>query len=77
MKKNMGTLDRVLRITAAIVIIALYYAQVISGTVAIVLLVFAAAFILTSFVSFCPAYYPFGISTAKPEEDSEKTTSGK
>ena len=65
MKKNMGTTDRIIRILLAITIIALYYTSVISGTLAIVLLVVAAMFILTSFVRFCPLYLPFGISTAR------------
>ncbi len=61
----MGILDRVLRIILAIVFITLFYANVISGVFAIILLAFAAIFILTSFVSFCPLYYPFKISTRK------------
>jgi hypothetical protein len=65
MKKNMGTADRALRIIAAIAIIALYYAGLISGTLAIILLVLAVIFILTSFISFCPLYYPFHINTNK------------
>jgi Protein of unknown function (DUF2892) len=64
MKKNMGTIDRVIRILVAIVIIALYFMGEISGTAAIILLVFAVVFILTSFMSFCPLYLPFGLSTA-------------
>ena len=63
MKPNMGTLDRGLRLVAAAVVIGLYLLNVISGTVAIVLLVFAGIFILTSVVSVCPLYLPFGIST--------------
>ena len=39
-----------------------------SGTVAIVLLVLAGVFIITSFMSFCPLYYPFGISTKKMDK---------
>jgi uncharacterized membrane protein len=54
MKKNMGGLDRTLRILVAIAIIVLYYTSVLSGTVAIILLVLAGVFILTSFISFCP-----------------------
>jgi hypothetical protein len=65
MKKNMGTIDKVVRILVAIVIAGLYFANMISGTVAIVLLIFAGIFILTSFMSFCPLYLPFGISTRK------------
>jgi hypothetical protein len=68
MKKNMGSADKILRIFVAIIIGVLYFAKLISGTLAIVLLVFASAFILTSFISFCPLYYPFGISTRKKGE---------
>ena len=64
MKKNMGTIDRVIRILVAVVIIALYFMGEISGTVAIVLLVFAIVFIATSLASSCPLYLPFGINTA-------------
>jgi len=67
MKANMGTFDKVARILAAVVISILYFTKVISGPVAIVLLIFAGVFILTSFLSFCPLYVPFGIST-KPAE---------
>jgi len=67
MKKNMSYLDRALRILAAIAIIVLYYTNVISGTLATILLVVAAIFILTSFVSFCPLYYLFRFSTRKPD----------
>ena len=63
MKKNMGTVDRIVRILIAVVIVALYFTHVINGTVAILLLVLSGIFILTSFVSFCPLYLPFGIST--------------
>ena len=65
MKQNMGTIDKVVRILIAIVIGILYFAHVISGTAAIVLLILAGIFIVTSFMSFCPLYLPFGISTKK------------
>lgn len=67
MKPNMGTTDRVLRILVAIVIAGLYLLGIISGTFAIILLVLASIFILTSFLSFCPLYLPFGFSTNKKE----------
>lgn len=65
MKKNMGTADKVVRILVAIVIAGLYYANQITGTTAIILLILAGVFILTSFVGTCPLYLPFGISTRK------------
>lgn len=67
MKANMGTADKAIRISIALVLIALYYTGQISGTLAIVLLVFAGVFIATSFMSFCPLYPIFGISTRKKE----------
>ncbi len=68
MKKNIGTIDKAIRIIVALVIAGLFYANIISGTVAIILLVLAGVFILTSFISFCPLYLPFGISTRKKED---------
>jgi hypothetical protein len=68
MKINMGNLDRGLRLLVAVIIGALYYLQVISGTTAIVLLVFAAVFILTSLVSFCPLYSLFGFNTCERKQ---------
>jgi len=69
MKKNMGFIDKIIRILVAIVIAGLYFANVISGTVAIILLILAGIFILTSFISFCPLYLPFGISTIKKDKE--------
>lgn len=68
MKQNMGTTDKLVRILVAIAIAVLYFTHQISGTVAIVLLVLAGVFILTSLISFCPLYMPFGISTRKKEK---------
>jgi len=68
MKKNMGTADRVIRILIAAVIITLYFTNIISGTVAIILLALSGIFILTSFISICPLYLPFGISTKGKKE---------
>ena len=65
MKKNMGTVDRTIRIVIAIAIAALYFTGRIGGTLALVLGFFAAVFVLTSFVGTCPLYIPLGIATRK------------
>ena len=65
MKKNMGSTDKIIRIAIAVIIAILYFTNTISGALAIVLGAFAIVFIITSFVSFCPLYAPFGISTRK------------
>lgn len=61
--KNMGTADRIVRLIVAAVIAALYLTGTITGTLGIVLVVLAGVFTLTSVVSFCPLYLPFGIRT--------------
>ncbi len=68
MKKNMGSVDRIMRIALAVFLGGLYYAEVISGIWGILALVLAGIFVATSFISFCPLYYPFGISTCKTEK---------
>lgn len=65
MKTNMGKFDRLFRIMIAVAIAVLYSLGIITGTVAIVLLVIAGAFAITSLIGFCPLYFPFGFSTRR------------
>lgn len=59
----MGMADRIIRLIVAAVLVALYYNGTIYGTWGIVLIVLAIVFVLTSLVSVCPLYLPFGLST--------------
>ena len=68
MKKNMGTLDKTIRIMVAAIIVILYFTKVIEGTLGIVLLVFAGIFVLTSLISVCPLYPLVGMDTTKKKE---------
>lgn len=65
MTKNMGSADRIIRLSAAIIIAILIGAQVLTGTAAIILGILAVVFVVTSAVSFCPLYVPFKFSTKK------------
>lgn len=65
MTQNMGTLDKLARIIIAIAICYLYFTHQIAGTLGIVLMIFAAVFVLTSAISFCPLYTIFGFSSKK------------
>ncbi|MCH8555238.1 MAG: DUF2892 domain-containing protein [Schleiferiaceae bacterium] len=65
MKKNMGGLDKTIRVIIAAIIAVLFLTNVITGTLGVVLLVLAGIFVLTSFISFCPLYAPFGLNTCK------------
>jgi hypothetical protein len=67
MKKNMGTTDKTIRIFVAAIIAILYFTKVIDGTLAIVLLIFSAVFIITSLFSVCPLYPVFGMNTRKKD----------
>jgi uncharacterized membrane protein len=60
MKKNMGTVDRIVRVMIAALVAFMYYNKIITGTLGIILLVLAGIFVLTSLVSFCPQYSLFG-----------------
>jgi hypothetical protein len=64
MKANVGTIDSVVRILIALIVIGLYFMNVISGMLAIVLLVLAGVFIITGLIKFCPLYLPFQINTS-------------
>ena len=70
MKKNMGKADRIIRLLLAIVFSSLYLTGVITGTLGLVLMILAVVFLLTSLVSFCPLYAPFGLSTCSSKEST-------
>ncbi|MGB8959262.1 MAG: DUF2892 domain-containing protein, partial [Candidatus Aminicenantales bacterium] len=68
MKKNMGRLDRTVRLVLALVFILLVIALVAKGTAAIVLVILAAIFVLTTLLGFCPLYVPLGASTKEGQK---------
>jgi|WetSurMetagenome_2_1015567.scaffolds.fasta_scaffold02050_3 hypothetical protein len=65
MKKNLGTLDKALRIISAIALVALYLTGLIRGTLGIIILLIAAMFLVTSILGICPLYPLFGWNTRK------------
>ncbi len=78
MTKNIGSKDKVVRITIAIILVALYALGVLSGTVGVIALVLAGALIVTSLVGVCGIYKIFGINTCpvKPEQPVQNQTQG-
>lgn len=73
MKKNMGLIDRIIRVVIAVIIAILYFTGQITGTAGIILGILAIIFLLTSFVSYCPLYSPFHIATfKKPKEEASE-----
>lgn len=65
MTKNMGIVDRVIRILVAALIVYLYVSGVVGGWQALVLGIIAVVFVVTGAIGFCPGYLPFKISTCR------------
>lgn len=65
MKKNVGTIDRIVRFILAVLFAVLYFTGVASGVLGIILLILAVILVLTGIIGFCPLYLPFHINTAK------------
>ncbi len=63
MPKNMGQVDRIVRLVAAIVIAGLFFTDRLGGAAAIVLGILGVVFVVTSVVGTCPLYIPFKIDT--------------
>ncbi len=65
MIKNMSSIDRGIRVAVAAILAYLYFSGVVTGALGILLMVFAAVFLITSSIAFCPLYVLFNFSTRK------------
>ncbi|SHJ02663.1 YgaP family membrane protein [Algibacter luteus] len=68
MKKNIGNLDKGLRVIIAITVALLYYFNVITGTLAYILMVVAIILLITSFINFCSIYSILGVNSVKSKK---------
>jgi hypothetical protein len=68
MKKNMSSMDGIVRIALAVVFAILYFTDIVTGTLGIVLLVVGIVFLLTAMLNYCPIYGILGLSTRKKEK---------
>ena len=68
MKKNLSSYDKLIRLGLSILLIVLYYKEVVTGTLGIIALVVALILTITSLIGTCPIYHLLGISTSKTEE---------
>ena len=69
MKANLGNTDKIIRLVISAIIAVLFFTNVISGTVGIIMLVVAGVLLLTSFVSFCPLYWMLGLRSLKSKNE--------
>ena len=68
MKKNVGNADKLVRILIAITVVVLYYTNIITGMIAIILMAVGIVLLLTVLFNFCPLYAVFGIKTCKTKK---------
>ncbi len=68
MQKNMGVLDRVIRLVIAVVLFVLHFKYTFPNSLDMFIQIMALFFIVTSGLRFCPFYVPFGISTIKDDD---------
>ena len=65
MNKNVGKSDKIVRFIIAIVLVTLYFTNVVTGTLGIVFLVLAVVAVMTATLNFCGLYKLVGINTCK------------
>lgn len=65
MNKNVGIIDRAIRLGIATVLILLFFTGVVGGVLGYVALGVAAIFIITGLVGTCPIYSLFGVKTCR------------
>ncbi len=65
MERNLGILDKTIRIMLAVLVAALYYSEMIPQSMALIVFLPAAILLLTGFAGFCPFYTAFGMSSCK------------
>ena len=63
MKKNMGAIDRLMRLCVAAFWGAVYFFPDVTGGWAIAMIVVVDVLVLTSLIGTCPLYILFGIDT--------------
>lgn len=72
MKCNIGSTDRIIRALLALALGALYFTNIISGTLGIVAIIVAVVLLATSIIGFCPLYVPLKISTKKQTREHDE-----
>jgi hypothetical protein len=68
MKTNIGNTDKIVRLVIALILGGVYFAEIVTGTLGIVLLVIAAIMVLTALSGFCPLYALLGMNTCEQKE---------
>ena len=71
MTKNVGTVDRAIRIVIGIAALAVFFLGLVQGALGIIALVVGVAMIGTAAIGWCGAYSLVGIKTCPVDKDSQ------
>lgn len=63
MKKNIGSLDKSIRIVIVLTIASILYFDLTHGILTYILITIASLLLITSVISYCPVYKLLGINT--------------
>lgn len=72
MKRNLGLIDRIVRVLLVVLILELDYENVISETLSNMLLILVSLLMFTAITGFGPLYKLFGLSTCKYKTNHKK-----
>lgn len=67
MKKNIGTIDKIIRFILGVVLISLYF--LLDGGLKYISIL-GIILILTAFINYCPLYALFGINTCSTDKQN-------
>jgi hypothetical protein len=65
MKKNVGSIDQIIRYLLAAVLIILFATKIVTGVLGYILLAVAVVFIVTALLNFCPIWWMIRVRTNK------------
>jgi uncharacterized membrane protein len=71
MIKNVGTIDKFIRLTLGFILLIVSVIMGVNSTLSVILLILGIVLISTSIVAFCPLYLPFKINTNKTKGDTK------
>ena len=71
MEKNIGNIDKIIRLVLTALFAVLYFTGVVEGYLGLGLLAMSAILFMTSLMSRCPIYAVLGMSSCHTEEDDE------
>ena len=65
MTKNVGGVERGIRLVIGLALLALAFLHVVTGTIAILAYIVGAVALITGLIRYCPAWTIFGINTCQ------------